>query len=129
MPYRTEFTDRGVIHVCSGIVTGEELVAVARESNSSPGRRGVLEYGQVDFTAVTELRVNNAELRRVANEDQITAARFAPTAVVALVTPSSAVSGVVRVWQILTETTGWQSEMFKTRDEAERWIESKITPP
>jgi len=110
MSYTTEFIDdgRGVLHVGTGVVHGDEIHAGAMEDHRVEARARALRFGLVDLTDVTELRITSEDVRAIAAESHITA-RLAPHVSVAIVAPRDSIYGMARMWEILVEGTGWTS--------------------
>ncbi len=123
MSYSTEFIDdgRGVLHVGTGIVHGDEIHAGSMEEHRVESRARALRFGLVDLTDVTELRITSEDVRAIAAECHITA-RLAPHAAVAIVAPRDALYGMARMWEILVEGTGWDIRIVRLREEALDWL-------
>ncbi len=127
MTYSTEFVDhdRGIVHIGSGVVTGDELIEAAKEDRRIEARARHLKHILVDFTDATELKVTAAEIRRVVDEEMVTAA-LAPGVAVAVAAPKDFEFGMARLWQSLVDDTGWNARIFRSRLEAETWLAEEI---
>jgi hypothetical protein len=123
MSYTTEFIDdgRGVLHVGTGVVHGDEIHAGAMEDHRVEARARALRFGLVDLTDVTELRITSEHVRAIAAESHITA-RLAPHVSVAIVAPRDSIYGMARMWEILVEGTGWDIRIVRLREEALEWL-------
>ena len=123
MSYTTEFIDggRGVLHVGTGVVHGDEIHAGAMEDHRVEARARALRFGLVDLTDVTELRITSEHVRAIAAESHITA-RLASHVSVAIVAPRDAIYGMARMWEILVEGTGWDIRIVRLREEALDWL-------
>jgi hypothetical protein len=128
MPYTTELIDggRGVLHVGTGVLTGAEILAGARAAHSAPGRVGKFTHGLTDLSGVTELRLTAEEVRRISEENRITARIAVPGAPVAIVATSELVFGMARMWEVHVEDTGWTTRVFRSRAEAEAWLRGRL---
>jgi len=124
MPYTTEVIDngKGILHIGSGTVTGNDLMASATtvlklvQDGLSP------RYGLTDLTHVTEFAVSSTEIERnaVLNSN---IARLLPSVKLAIVAPTDNIYGMVRMWQAHMDNTGWRSEVFRRKEEALLWLE------
>lgn len=123
MSYTTEFIDdgRGVLHVGTGVVHGDEILAGSIEEHRVEARTRALRFGLVELTDVSELRITSEEVRAIAAECYVTA-RLAPHVAVAIIAPRDAVYGMARMWEILVEGTGWDIRIVRLRDEALDWL-------
>jgi hypothetical protein len=127
LPYRTTFVHdgRGVLHVGSGVVTGEEILGGDEEIQSDPDRAARIDHGLVDFTDVTELRVSSADLRLIADASRATA-RLVPEAIVAIVAPRAEAFEIARMWELIANVPGWRTHVFRDRASAEAWMRGEL---
>lgn len=128
MPYSTEVIDegRGILHIGSGIVSGEEILSSAQgilkmvQEGLSP------HYALTDLSKVTEFNVTSDEIRKNADIN-IAISRYAPSVRVAIIAPSDHVYGIARMWQVHSNKTGWVSEIFRNTEEAKEWLKGSAS--
>ena len=123
MPYSTEVIDggRGILHIGSGIVSGEEILSSAQRILKMVKEGLSPEYALTDLSKVTEFKISADEVSRNA-EINITISRYAPSVRVAIIAPSDHVYGIARMWQVYSKETGWASEVFRDAEEANEWL-------
>ncbi|HVN82718.1 MAG TPA: hypothetical protein VMW38_27285 [Terriglobia bacterium] len=124
MPYSTELKDggKGILHVASGIVTGEELLASASRMLGTVKEGLSPSYAIVDLSEVVELRVSAEEIRLNADIN-IEISKYVRSGKVAIVAPRDYIYGIARMWQAYSEGTGWITQVFRSKAEAVKWIE------
>jgi hypothetical protein len=130
MPYSTQLIadGTGLYHEGSGTLTGEEMIGAAVATHSSPSMARALTHALVDLSGVDEFEVSPDDLRRLALENLLTA-KLTPHALVAVVAPTDHVYGSVRMWEVFARDTGWRTEVFRDRADAERWLTEQLRAP
>ncbi|HKV42122.1 MAG TPA: hypothetical protein VJX67_23150 [Blastocatellia bacterium] len=113
---------RGIIRIWSGTVTGGELEAAAKAESQDEERTRRLKYGIVDLSDVTELAMTPEDIRGIVTQHTRTAALMRRGAF-AIVAPKDVVFGFARMWQVMVERTGWETQVFRSRAEADAWIQ------
>lgn len=126
MPVTIEELDDGlgVLMHASGAVTEAELVSVL---DTHLGAKGASDYrySLTDLTAADAFDVTNRAIHRVAELCR-TAAAAENRRMVAVVGDRDLVFGLARMWQVFARETGWTTEVFRSRDEAEAWLREKV---
>jgi hypothetical protein len=129
LPYTRSLVDggKGLIKTGVGVVTGEEVLAVARHDADKVEEILGLIYGLIDFSATTSLRLTASDMRQVVEANR----RLAPllpggTATVAVVAPSQVSFGMARVWHTLSEDFGWKRNIFHDRASAIAWLRDTV---
>jgi len=98
------------------VLSGADLSRHARTLASDPGFKP--DFNQLcDFRDVTEVRADAAAIRELAALNP-----FGAGARRALVVSSDVVFGMARMYQILTETSPDEFEVFRDLDEALKWL-------
>ena len=122
MPYETQYVDseKGVLKIGSGIVTGAEILQTATQQ-SLDERSRKLKYALVDFSQMTEMKISSEIVRQMVEINRKTA-QLAPGVVVAILAPSPLAYGMSRVWQSFAHDLGWTSNVFHTRADAVGWL-------
>jgi hypothetical protein len=128
--FTTEFVERGhgLLLVGFGRLTGKEVLDAKKALAAEEDRFRQIAFALVVFRDVTELDVTIGQVRELAEIDK-QLARLAPDVAVAVVAPGDEAFGLARMWQALTETTGWQTEVFRTQKEAASWLGRKTALP
>jgi hypothetical protein len=116
----------GLLLICSGEVTSKDLIDAKKRLKVSPQRIHECRYAIVDFVLVSELKLSASEVRELAEQDIRIAALLVPGLVVAVVAPTEATFGLSRMWQVLAETTGWETTVVRTREDGQDWIQQKV---
>jgi hypothetical protein len=130
MPFETELTDdyMGIIHVGSGIVTGQEILQGCRSVTALVQTTENFHYKLVDLSAASELQINEDELREIVEEDQLIAAAR-PHCAIVIVAPNEKMRAIARHWQELVAELGWQTQIVRSRAEALDWLREHATTP
>lgn len=115
---------KGVVFISSGTVKGSEIIE-ANEKVYSPELLLNLEYKIIDRTTCTEYLVTTEEMETISSQD-IEASKINNNITVLLVSSTDLQFGMTRMWQALSESTGWHSEIFKTREEANIYMDNEL---
>ena len=110
----------GIEFLSSGIITGKEII----EANKKIYTREYLlrlKYKIIDRSTCTDYRVTPEEMSVIANQD-IEASKINRNITIVLVSPTDLQYGMTRMWQVLSEDTGFKSEIFKDRESANEYI-------
>jgi hypothetical protein len=83
-------------------------------------------FGLIDLTKTTSTDCTTADLRALAEVDNALSQLARKGAVIAVVAPLDVPYGLSRMWQALVEGTVWETMVFRTRADADRWIRQKI---
>lgn len=106
----------------SGTITGEEFIEVMEKHLTQDKERfRQYRYSLSDYTNVNKFELSVSDIQYVAGLCK-TAAMANPDAIVAIVADKNISYGLSRMWQILTDDTDWEINIFRNRDEAEVWI-------
>jgi hypothetical protein len=112
---------QAVAHITHGIVTGPENYA-ATQALFGQEKIGEYLFGVADFTLAEKVKFSTADLRGFAATDREVAKLTRPRWLVALVAPQDFVYGVSRMWQVFAEEVGWESEVCRSRNDAQAWV-------
>jgi hypothetical protein len=119
-------SDRGIVFICSGALTGEELLS-ANQSLITERSRG-MRYAIVDLSAAEEIHVSPAELRAAVEDDKRLAQITAPGMLVAIAAPQDLGFGLARMWEVFaSRDTAWRISVFRSIDDANSWIQKRLT--
>ncbi len=127
MPYPTELTKDclGIVHAASGVVTGEEMLEASVAGTQLVQNTENFQYEFVDFTDVTELRVEPSHLQKIAATDH-DAARFRPNAIIVVVAPQDFAYEMAQQWHEKVSDLNWTIHISRERTEAVRWLRQHI---
>lgn len=127
MPYKTEYLEKelGVITTYWGVVTDEEIYRSGREKRAQLDKIKTYRYAITDLSRVEKFEITTDGIR---DNAKITSDIFKINQVllVAMVLPTKVEYGMGRMWQAYADSDGARSQLFKTRDEAERWIKNNL---
>lgn len=125
MPVTVEaLHDGGVVLHYSGVLTAVEIIR-AKRSLVSEQNRG-LHYLIVDASAADEFHISTDELRVIAKENKRLAAIATSGMPVAIAAPQDLGFGLARMWKVFAAETGWRISVFRSRAEAESWIQGRL---
>ena len=107
-------------------VTAEEYhdQIIAHLSKPSERLQAYL-YTISDFTNVTGFEINLAYIRKVALKS-IHVAKINPHVIVAIATNKPVFYSLARMWVGLARMTGWIMQVFRNRDDLDKWMRSKL---
>jgi hypothetical protein len=112
---------RGYRLTGAGVLTAAEIIAIKDGVEADPALPRDLAYWLVDLSRVTELRLTAHDVRAIVAVDR-RLARLMPSAVVAVVAPADVVFGLARMWEVLAEGIGWQTQVFREAGAAAAWV-------
>jgi hypothetical protein len=112
----------GCAFICEGAVTGEELISANNHVLSTETRLQTWLFCIVDHTHATSTDYRSHEIQRMAAQDKRMSLITAKGFLVAVVSPKDVQFGLSRMWQILSESTGWEINVFRDRATAEAWL-------
>ena len=112
---------RNLVHtIADGTLTDEDVIGHKLRLAADPAfTPGMLELS--DVRAVTQLAVTTAGVRRMVNVDEASGKTPGRLAIVA---DQSAVFGMARMYQTLGEHGPMRVGVFRTNEEAEKWLEA-----
>jgi len=126
MPIQIKYIEGGlgVEFIGSDVVTGTDIIEANKEiySNENFSRQ---RYQIVDRTNCAEFQVSNEEIRIIAEQDKA-AAKTNPNIIIALISKTDLQYGISRVYHALVGDSGFLTEIFRDRKNAEEWIEKQL---
>jgi len=127
MPYITELTEdcRGIVHVGTGLVTGEDLIEATRMASQLVQNTENFQFEFIDLSEVSEVHITEQQLEEIAKEERIAAA-YRPRAIVAIVAPVDTVFAIAQQWQQKVEDLDWRTLIARSRPEALRWLRDQL---
>lgn len=115
----------GVLVEAAGVITSEDLVRANDMIYGSEEKIKALKYQIWDFEKAEDLIARAEDLRRLAAQDAVAAA-INSNILIAVISPRDYGFGMGRMWESFVAETAIHSHVFRTREEAESWIDSKI---
>jgi hypothetical protein len=109
-----------LIRTGSGVITGAEILAEAREVDDRVPP-GTVTHVLIDFSAVVAMHVSADEIQILATVHDHAKA-FAPPVMVAVAAPPGMMFGMARMYASLANRDDWHVEVFPTIEEARAWI-------
>ena len=127
MPITVQSTDGGLGFIMKGegVVTGQEIFDGVVERFSSEAKIRKYVYGMSDYTEVQRINMSNAEVILVAEKDK-QVATINRSLVIAIAAPQDIIFGLSRMFEAYAQETGWDINVFRTRQEAQKWILEKL---
>lgn len=122
-----DFTDAGygAVFRCRGAVTGEEILERNATLLSTEGPERWL-FGVIDYADAASVAGTPAQVKAMAHQYRELAARGKPGVVVAIVVSPDLEKGIDAMWRTFAEETGWQTRIFRTREEAIPWVQEQV---
>ncbi|MBN2164120.1 MAG: hypothetical protein JXR25_07100 [Pontiellaceae bacterium] len=116
----------GVVITGHGTVTDREYLQTFLEHlNESPDeRRGQL-YTLVDWSGITRAEVKSDSIRHIADMCKLKAPPGLKL-ILATVAIEDVVYGLARMADVFKQRMGWQTAIFRNRNDAEGWITQKV---
>ena len=114
----------GIEIIGKGVVSGKEIYDGNRiiYSGDTLSRH---KYQIVNFANVERLEVSQEEAVKLANQD-IEASKTNPNIVIAVVASLNHAFGLGRMWEAHANRSGFETKVFRTREEAVTWTNEKI---
>ena len=126
MPVNIEYTQDGIGVILNheGAVTGEELYdSILQVFNDN--RYPKLKYWIGDRTNCTKYLLGDVWLRKIADLNKKESSRN-PGMLLVLVSPKLLEFGMSRMFQAYSEGSLFQTEVFRGRNQADRWIKQYL---
>jgi len=127
MPYEIVYTKNpnGVTTYFTGVLTDQEIIQSCEDRISSEEKVRDILFIMDDFLGVTEFRVSSETIRTCASY-AVRASEINTRLVHVTIAPSDLLYGMSRMWQALSDGTNWNRNVFRNREEAEKWLDTNI---
>jgi hypothetical protein len=117
---------RGNLIIGSGTVTSEEYLTTHKAHlTQAEDKFRKYRYSLCDYTTVTKVEISSKDVQLIAKLSK-DAAAVNPDAVVAVVADRDVIYGLSRMWQISSDGTQWEIRVFKSTDDAKKWIVERV---
>ncbi len=117
---KIEFNDRGVTLVFTDVITSQEIFDANTSIITHPDFTS-LRYQLCIFHTVKDFQLSTAEMLSTAQRD-IQAAKQNADVRVAIVTDSTLVYGLGRMYEAFSDESPWETAIFWTIEEAREWL-------
>ena len=117
--------DNGVVNRLSGVITGAEIIAQNAKMHAKESFNNNLSYYLCDLSQVEQIDINADEVAKIAEQD-LKAAHKTQNQIVVVVATSDLIFGLGRMWQTLVEDSPLKAGVFRSMDEANKWIGENI---
>jgi hypothetical protein len=115
----------GLLFICTGNVTAKDLLDAKDRLMETPTRLRECQFAIVDLGLASSLQLSPDEVRQIAERDREIAVITRPGLPVAVLAPTDVAYGLARMWEVFVENTGWETIVFKAREEGEDWVRQK----
>ena len=116
----------GVIITSKGLLTEKEWMdALHKHLTQAEKKFKKYRYSLSDYTAVTKTEITIDAIHTVAGYCE-SASRINPKSVVATVAHQDYIYGMSRMWEILVNSTDWETMVFRNREHAEAWLSKRV---
>lgn len=129
MPVEINIIDNGmgIEFISSGVVTGKEIIEANRKIYNQEHLER-LKYKIVDRSDCTDYQVTSHDIEVIADQDMM-ASEINKDITVLLVAPTELQFGMTRMWQTLSDESGFESIIFKDRPSANKYLKEKFSNP
>lgn len=117
---KIEFNGRGVTLVFTGVITSQEIYDANTSIITHPEFTS-LRYQLCIFHSVKDFQLSTAEVMSTAHRD-VKAAKLNADVKVAIVTDSTLVYGLGRMYDAFSDESPWETEIFWKVEEAHEWL-------
>ena len=124
MPYQIVYSENplGVVTTFSGIITDENLIQSCIDRALEEDILKDLIYIMDDFSSVSEFKVTSEGVKKCA-EVSVAASMLNNKIIHVAIMPSDLLYGMARMWQAYIDETGWTSNIVRSREDAEQWLQ------
>jgi len=116
-----EFNDHGATIIFSGVITSQEIYEANTAMLTHPDFAS-LRYQLCIFQNVSDFQLSTNEIMLTAQRD-IEASKINTDVKVAIVTDSTLVYGMGRMYEAFADESNWQTEIFWKIEDAHNWLE------
>ena len=115
-----------MILIYSGHITDEEMLDVRATLGNHPAEAEKCRFLLVDLADATLAQLLITALKQLAELHKALAEHTVPGMPVAVVAGRDLEYGLARMWQVFVEENGWETMVFRSRKEAQRWLSQKF---
>jgi hypothetical protein len=128
MPIDLEFVfdGVGVVYHCAGSLTAQHFMDANARLLASPERIAKLRFAVIDLTDMVPVYIAPSEMEHIVLQDRQMASFLRSSLTVALISPHNLGFGLARMWEAFAGGLEWETMTFRSRDEAETWIRTRL---
>lgn len=127
MPIQTFRKAKGLILVYSGQISHKEMLDVRATLGNDLPKMEKCTFLMVDLTDAALAQISTDALKELAGVHSVLAKHTFTGMPVAVVAPRDLEYGLSRMWQVFVEENGWETMILRSRTEAERWLQQRLT--
>jgi hypothetical protein len=117
---------KGLLISCSGDLDAKDLTVQMSSLRQSFPNLDSWYFAVTDLSNVGHLNVTAADFDLLV-EQHIKVAQFTRRGLpVGVVARTELAFGISRMWQVASESTGWESQVFRDRGPAESWLRQRV---
>ncbi len=116
----------GLFVSCSGDLDAKDLYEAQKGLKDRFPGMGEWYFSLTDLSGVGQLKVEAADFDLLVELHRKLAQFTRPGLPVAVIARTELAYGVSRMWQIASESTGWESKVFRERAPAEAWLRHRV---
>lgn len=127
MPYKIIYSENpnGVTTFFSGVLTDKEIIQSCEERTSSEEKMRNLQFIKDDLLDITEFRVTSEAIQTCASY-ALKVSELNKKIVHTAIVPTDLIYGMTRMWDVYSDGTDWNKNIFRNREEAEIWVKDNI---
>jgi len=116
----------GVIYNCSGALTIDDFFQAGLGFLAHPEEIKKWRYCIIDLTPVGAMNISPDDINVIVEQNKRIAAIAPSGAILAVASPKDLGFGLARVWEVLVEEVGWEIMTFRSRSEADVWVQERM---
>jgi hypothetical protein len=121
MPFDIQWEEHGVFIQHSGELLCREIIVTNEILYADRRFDTIMDYQIMSFLETTIVHLDAAEVKAIARMDS-EASKRRPNVRVAVITDRDLLYGFSRMYQICTDRSTWETEIFETLAAARKWI-------
>lgn len=127
MPIDLEIRDEGlgVTWNCHGPTIIKDFIDAKNSLLASTEGLKKLRYIVVDVSSMEKVKLSLDEMERIVQDKRLAPIVF-PGLLCAVASPTDLGYGLARAWEALSDQSGWEIQIFRSRAEAELWIQQRV---
>lgn len=128
MPVKYEYLDnkQGVLIRATGTTEGIDLIRTMEDIFKDEVILTNYKYGICDFSDIEKFNISYEQIYSLATI-HLDASKLNPQIVVGFAINKPLVYGLVRVWMVYAEMTGWKLNIEKDFPTIKKWVEEKLS--
>jgi len=130
MPVEYEYHDnrQGVLIRAWGNVDGSDMISSMRRIFSDDETIRNYRYGIVDYSNIATFNISHDQIFSLA-KIHIEASKINPHIIVGFAIEKPLVYGLVRIWMVYANMTGWKVNIEKDLESITRWVKENLPAP